>query len=44
MTENKCLFCVKGHCNSDYGKKMKCDGLNPSKNCPYLLKVKNRRK
>ena len=36
----KCTFWITttkegGICNSDYGRGLKCDGLNPPKGCPY---------
>jgi hypothetical protein len=33
----KCIFWKRGKCNSMYAKGLKCDGINPPKNCPYDL-------
>jgi hypothetical protein len=31
----RCLFIKRGKCSSDYGNKIKCDGLNTPEKCPY---------
>ncbi len=30
-----CDFLGDGRCNSNYGKNMKCDGMNTPKKCPW---------
>lgn len=36
----KCIMWAAGKCDSAYGDYLKCDGINPPKNCPYKNKSK----
>jgi len=35
MKKQRCSMSVNKKCNSDYGKKIRCDGYKIPKECPY---------